>query len=153
VAPLDALEYTFDRANLVENYGQLRENVMQTKHYVLAVDDEYYVAGFAKWVLDRLGYEVRTARSAVEALAVFSEEKDKYSLLLVDVRMPDVSGVQLVEMVRTEKPELPILFMTVGDGSEIPEGYDCLQKPFTQLDLFAKVRKAIGDRCPVKATG
>jgi len=115
-------------------------------HTVLVVDDE---PSNVRILLNLLGdeYNVLTAFSAKEALRKL-EEHPKIDLLLLDVMMPEMSGIDLCRMVRETRSvlDLPILFATVKDSLHDIElcfragGNDFIAKPFDPKTLAARVR-------------
>jgi CheY-like chemotaxis protein len=118
---------------------------------VLIVDDEVEVARSIGRVLRRDGFDVRTARSGVEAL----EMLDGVDILLTDVRMPGMSGLELVAEVKRAHPAIRCCVMSGDAGAEgvaaaapMVEGY--LGKPFSHEKLLALVR---GARAPPPAAG
>ncbi|HEY2811870.1 MAG TPA: response regulator [Acidimicrobiales bacterium] len=116
---------------------------------VLVVDDEPDIRLIARVVLTSAGYEVVEAASADEALASLAERRP--DLLLLDVRMPGRDGWSVLEQVRTEQGDLPVVIFTadIRARRDAPkEGRDTdhiLLKPFGPDDLLAAVSGAIGD--------
>jgi CheY-like chemotaxis protein len=116
---------------------------------VLVVDDEPDIRLIARVVLTSAGHEVVEAASADEALALLAERRP--DLLLLDVRMPGRAGWSVLEQVRTEQGDLPVVIFTadVRARRDAPnEGRDTdhfLLKPFGPDDLLAAVSDAIGD--------
>jgi CheY-like chemotaxis protein len=116
---------------------------------VLVVDDEPDIRLIARVVLTSAGYEVVEAASADEALASLAERRP--DLLLLDVRMPGRDGWSVLEQVRTEQGDLPVVIFTadIRARSDAPkDGRDTghiLLKPFGPDDLLAAVSGAIGD--------
>jgi CheY-like chemotaxis protein len=103
---------------------------------VLVVDDEAAVLGLIKLTLERAGYNVIPAAGPQEALAVEGE----YDLAVVDVLMPGMNGVALVERIRQQRPSLKVLYVSgyIGNAT-IPEGEAFLGKPFRLEALQGKV--------------
>ncbi|MFB3921675.1 MAG: sigma-54-dependent transcriptional regulator [Terriglobia bacterium] len=106
---------------------------------VLIVDDEQSARAFCLDALIDLGFEAREAPSAALALAML--ESGKFDIVLADLRMPGMSGVELLQAVRQTYPEIDVVLMT-GYGT-IPSAvqamqqgaYDYLTKPLKQEDL------------------
>jgi two-component system, cell cycle sensor histidine kinase and response regulator CckA len=113
---------------------------------VLLVDDEDSVRKVARRVLERSGYNVFAAATAVEALALFEEHRDRIDLLLTDVIMPVMNGRELADALLLERPELPVLFMSGHSYDALdnrPLGtlpFTLLHKPFGPQDLNRAVR-------------
>ncbi len=116
---------------------------------VLVVEDEPAVRSLVRRVLERLGYQVVEARGAAEALAFLGDYEDRVHLLLTDLSMPGMSGLELATRVRAAMPSIRVL-LTSGysrEGSELWEGagaeLDFLEKPFGPAELAGAVRRAI----------
>lgn len=108
---------------------------------VVAVDDEETILELVVEVLADLGVQARATGSPQSALEIL-ENIQQVDLLITDVRMPGMSGVDLAEQARRLHPDLPVLFITgysvdFHEGSKSLEaGTALLTKPFT-LDLLA----------------
>lgn len=113
---------------------------------VLVVDDELMVRAFIGEMLRELGYEVCEASSAKAALEVLSRGLP-ISVMITDIRMPDVTGVELVAVVQKQRPDIHVVYMT-GYARETVEGSDhilahkVLVKPITFAQLEAAMRDA-----------
>jgi two-component system NtrC family response regulator len=116
-------------------------------HTVLIVDDEVKLLEVLSVALENMGHSVLTAESAEEALEIL-ETKDVH-LVLSDLRLPRLSGRDLLEKVKAAKPGLPVMVMTayasLKDAVEIiKEGaFDYTVKPFDLDDLVASVTSAL----------
>jgi DNA-binding NtrC family response regulator len=115
------------------------------KSHVLVVDDEELYRRSLERILRRVGHTVSEARDATEALNAVSEQS--FDLVLVDLRMPGLNGIELVRQIRDVNPDLPCIMVT-GFGS--PESsvdalragaFWYLEKPFDQsnLDVIRKL--------------
>jgi PAS domain S-box-containing protein len=113
---------------------------------VLAVDDDALVLMNTAAMLEDLGHKVLQAISGKKALEILQKEK-QVDLLIVDQAMPHMTGTQLIEAIRADRPDLPILLATgyaelpAGTGIGIPR----LSKPFGQqhlADAVAAVMRA-----------
>ena len=84
--------------------------MMTTPVRILVVDDEQHVRNsLATWFREE-GYEVSVAASGKEALATLAREAS--NILLVDIKMPDVDGIELQGRFREVKPDLIVIIMT-----------------------------------------
>ncbi len=119
---------------------------------VLIVDDEEPIRMLIREVLGAAGYEVDTAASGEEALTRL--EQDRYDLVVADVRMPGIDGVELYRLIGRRWPELQrrLIFIT-GDPESVRtvshlEDTDvpCLEKPFTVEQLRHAVRTLLDER-------
>ena len=104
---------------------------MATKR-ILVVDDDAYVRGATEEILIRRGYEVDTAPEAKAALQ--SLEEGEYDLLLSDIKMPNMSGLELLDRVKSKWPDMHVILMTAFGTVEdavvaMKKGaYDYIQK-------------------------
>lgn len=120
---------------------------MPPKDRVLIVDDESSITDTLEQVFAARGYDVTTAGSYAEACAALTA-KLPFSLALADLRLPDASGIQLIERVKAESPETEVILVT-GHGSldlaieAIKKGaYYYLEKPFTTDQVLTLAERA-----------
>ena len=117
----------------------------QASGTVLLVEDNAEVADVTTTLLSELGYGVVHAAGADAALAILKSRND-FSLVLSDVVMPgSITGVELAEKVRSEKPSLPILLMTgYAKASEgVGKRFPILRKPYQISALDRAIRQAL----------
>jgi two-component system cell cycle sensor histidine kinase/response regulator CckA len=119
---------------------------------ILVVDDVGVVRKAAFRLLSEAGYRVFEAGSASEAQEVLATSRQPIELVLVDVVMPDVGGVDLARLIHEEWPAVRILFMSaypaeilVREGLDHPNVF-FLAKPFTRSELMEKVVTALRTR-------
>ena len=105
---------------------------------ILVVEDNQDVGFFATHMLAQLGYRTRWVMDAQEALAVLAEQSQNFHVVLSDIVMPGMNGVQLGEEIRRVYPDLPVI-LTSGYSEVLastPEhGFEFLQKPYTLSSL------------------
>lgn len=117
---------------------------------ILLVDDESGVRTVAGRALSRAGHDVVLAGSGQEGLDLLEVEQP-IDLLITDLAMPGMNGLELAERVHERHPEMPVLYISgyadqvltsvrPADGS-----FDVLEKPFTPAALTARVAKALDD--------
>jgi diguanylate cyclase (GGDEF)-like protein len=117
---------------------------------MLAVDDNEIVRETVLNMVSALGFHVKAVSSGPEALDAL--EKDTYSFLLTDMRMPEMDGMELIRIARDLYPDLSIISMT-----GYSEGYryvdvinagasDFIKKPFDIEELEAKIRRILNER-------
>jgi DNA-binding NtrC family response regulator len=112
---------------------------------LLVVDDEGIVLESCRKVLEAEGYSVTLAKSADEALAVI--EKEDFSLLLMDLKMPLHDGIYLIKELKQRKKEIPIIVMSGYSTQETIAEADTmganlfLPKPFTPDELIEAIRE------------
>ncbi len=114
---------------------------------ILIVDDEALIRKSLRQVLSKRGYEVSVAASAAEARAAFSP--GEYALVLLDLRLPDGSGVELLQEFRAAQDDLLAIMMTAYGSVETAVeamrlgAYDYLNKPFKSHEIEVIVRLAL----------
>jgi FixJ family two-component response regulator len=111
----------------------------QAPSTIYIVDDDEAVRDSLRWLLEANGYAVRSFAGAEEFLTAY--DPDQVGVLIADVRMPGMSGLELQEALIARKAPLPIVFIT-GHGdvpmavSTMKKGaVDFLEKPFNEADL------------------
>jgi CheY-like chemotaxis protein len=112
---------------------------------VLIVEDEPHIRYLISSILKPLGYEVVEATNGLEALLLLAQTAD-IGLIISDVRMPELDGIDLTEEVKQVYPHVPVIIISAfsDDALEAVErGADYfIVKPFTRDQLLAIVRTA-----------
>jgi DNA-binding NtrC family response regulator len=120
---------------------------------LLVVDDEPQMLIAVNETLRRSGYSVTTAGSGMEAIRRLKEKY--YQLVITDMRMPELSGLDLLRKVKSMAPQTPVILLTaygtVGNAVDAMRdgAYDYLLKPFSSESLESVVRRAL-DSVPKK---
>ena len=110
---------------------------------VLLVEDNDQVRAFANDLLNDLGCSVTFARDAEEALVLL--EQNSIDIVLTDIVMPGLSGIELANVIRKQRPSLPIVLAT-GYSDELLSGhsdYPFITKPFTSAQLHQTITSAL----------
>lgn len=117
---------------------------------ILVVDDEQTVCNSIKKILSRKGYVVENSLNAEEAM--IKMKNTSYDLVITDMKMPKISGLELLEIVKDYYPELEVVLITgyasVDTAIEAIKlgASDYLPKPFTPDELLEVAEKAIKKR-------
>lgn len=117
---------------------------------ILILDDEESILDIMVQLLAPQGYECHTEKSPLRAVERISHED--FALLLTDVRMPEMNGIEVVRQARAQSPELSIIVVTaLMDVSNAIEAIragadDYILKPFNLRDITAAVTAALGKR-------
>lgn len=120
---------------------------------VLVVDDEADVCELARDCLVAAGYRVLEARDGEEALRIAEGHPEPIHLLLTDVMMPRLNGVELAGRLTRQRPDMKVLYMSgfavVGaqteqlSGPGLQPGDPILPKPFSTEALIRKIREVL----------
>ena len=112
------------------------EELLLGSETVLFVDDEKSIVKVVRKVLERLGYQVKTALTPQDALAQFSADPKHFDLVITDMTMPKMTGVMLSEKILAIRPDIPVIICT-GHSALIDE------ERAKQLGIAAYVMKPI----------
>ncbi len=122
---------------------------------LLVVDDEPHIGLLLQLQMESRGYELRLARSLFEARAVLLSDADRPDAILLDLHLPDGSGVDLLRELRSRPTTgtLPIIILTAeGEERVLQEarslGAATVTKPFSPSKLAAQVAALLGDAPP-----
>jgi len=117
---------------------------------VLVVDDDPFVRRSLGRLLEQQGYETACASDAADASRLLEEQA--FDLALCDVRLPGESGLELVERVAADHPEVAVIMVSGLDDQQVAETalelgvYDYVLKPFRANDVFVAVANALRRR-------
>ncbi len=117
---------------------------------ILFVDDETHIVSAAEDTLNDYGYKVIASNDPVKALDLFTQQREAISLVITDIVMPQLDGIELIRRIRSIEPEVKIIAISgytkhVEDkkGVENKEGVSFLQKPFEARDLLVAIRRSL----------
>ena len=114
---------------------------------ILVVDDEPGIREFLQIMLEREGYEVSSAENGTEAISRF--KKKKYDVVIADIKMPKVSGLEVLSSVKEISPETKVIMITAHASFEsaveaMNQGaYDYITKPFNVDEIKVTVSNAL----------
>ncbi|HEX3886844.1 MAG TPA: response regulator [Phenylobacterium sp.] len=113
---------------------------------ILLAEDDDSLRGFLARALERAGYEVTACADGEEAVAVLDQDWD---LLLTDIVMPGMDGIEVARQAAALHPELRIMFITgfaavaLAAGSQAPAGAKVLSKPIHLREIVSEVERMI----------
>ncbi len=119
---------------------------MNDKLRIMVVDDEAIVGKRLKPSLEREGYEVETFGDGTSALERMAQKE--FDIIVTDVRMDDVDGMQILEHVRAHSPRSKVIIITgyatveLAREALVKGAFDFIAKPFKPGDLRAIIEKA-----------
>jgi signal transduction histidine kinase/ActR/RegA family two-component response regulator len=118
---------------------------------VLIVDDEMLVGRAIEHMLLRMGLSATSVQRGAQAIDLFEREAGRFDLLLCDVMIPDLPGLEIARRLRQKDPSLPVLFVSgfatpaARAVSELSSAF-LLAKPFSQEELSRKLEQVLGPR-------
>jgi DNA-binding NtrC family response regulator len=116
-------------------------------HRVLIIDDERPVLMTLEALLKRHGYQVETAPTAAQGIKVLKSKSP--TLVLLDLQLPDADGLEMLDRIKTELPEVQVIILTAHDSlhnaiESIKRGaYHFISKPYAPEELLSLVEKAL----------
>src|SRR5246127_5418310 len=116
-------------------------------HRVLIIDDERPVLMTLEALLKRHGYQVEPAPAAAQGLKVLKSKSP--TLVLLDLRLPDADGLEMLDRIKTELPKVQVIILTAHDSlhnaiESIKRGaYHFISKPYAPEELLSLVEKAL----------
>jgi putative nucleotidyltransferase with HDIG domain len=117
------------------------------KEKVLVIDDEELILQLSKDILANNNYEVITISDGNEGMGLL--EREKFDLLLIDIRMPGVNGLDVIRHVRANDKEIPVIIITAYGTLDIAMNalrlgaHGFILKPFTPAELRSAVAEAL----------
>lgn len=117
------------------------------RYRLLVVDDEAIVVSLVRDALEDEDYDIVTAMTGTDALSLV--EQQSFDLLITDIRMPGMNGIDLVKAARDKQPELGVIFMTgyanLNSAKDaIKQGaFDYIMKPFELTEIRQAVRNGL----------
>ena len=116
-------------------------------HRVLIIDDERPILMTLEALLQRHGYQVDTAPNASQGLKLLKTKS--HALVLLDLQLPDGDGLETLDRIKTELPDLPVIILTAHDSlhnaiESMKRGaYHFISKPYATEELLSLIEKAL----------
>lgn len=125
--------------------------LLTTERRIMVIDDEYDIVYILRKQLEKWGYEVDTFTNPLYALGVFKANPDRYSVIMTDIRMPEINGISLAQLLLRVKPDAKIIIMTAFEiyaqdlkiGLPKIKNDQILKKPLTANVTCAAVKKQL----------
>ena len=114
---------------------------------ILLIDDDHSLRRVTEYNLGESGFEVKSAASGRQGLEIFSS--DPVDLVVTDVKLGDMSGLDVLEAVKTQAPDIPVIVMTAFGSIEMAVAamnkgaFNFITKPFERDTLIQSCRKAL----------
>ncbi len=126
------------------------EGIDNSKYKILVTEDEESVREIISWCLKENGYSVVTAENGKVALEKF--KKDTFHLILSDIKMPQMTGIELLKEIKRIDSDMPVIMVTAVSDVNIAldalknGAYDYVTKPFNLEELIIAVKRALEKR-------
>ncbi|MCP4725335.1 MAG: response regulator [bacterium] len=130
-----------------KEHHEAEKELTAGKGVVFVVDDEEYIRSFTDKALQYIGFNVMTADDSFEALSIYRKKHAEIDLILLDLKMPNVSGYEIFKKLIKINPDAKIVLMSGYSESEgaselIGEGaLEFIQKPFKMVELSNTISK------------
>jgi nitrogen-specific signal transduction histidine kinase/CheY-like chemotaxis protein len=121
----------------------------QGSERILLVDDETVIVKVVKRMLEGLGYHVQAEVSSRKAFNLFVKNPDRFDLVITDMTMPEMTGVELAEKLISARPDIPIILCSGYSETINPQKLEAagirefLMKPLSRSELSLLVRKVL----------
>jgi DNA-binding NtrC family response regulator len=121
--------------------------VKTEKHRILIIDDERPILMTLEALLQRHGYQVDTAATAAQGLKLLNSKSP--ALVLLDLHLPDAQGLETLDRIKTELPDMQVIILTAHDSlhnaiESIKRGaYHFISKPYAPEELLSLIEKAL----------
>ena len=128
------------------------ESLPRGTERILYIDDEPALANLAEKMLSKLGYDVTTLTSSLEALNIFKSRADKFDLVITDMTMPGMTGDTLAQKLMEIRPDIPVILCTgysehvSGEGAKKIGIRKFVMKPLEMKVLAKAIRKVLDDK-------
>ena len=126
------------------------EELLNEKILILVVDDQFADRETLKTILEDKGYRVATANDGAEAIEMVKSRH--YDIIFLDVRLPDMNGVETFEQVKKIDPGATVIMMTGYSEEDLVKktinsgAYTCLHKPFDMEKVITLVEAVVENR-------
>ena len=118
--------------------------------YILVIDDEEMLRDVLKEVLSMVGLSAMFAGSGAEGLELFRQNRDRINLVLLDVLMPEMGGVETYKAIYEIDDRMKFLFMSGFPDNEalaireLTGDFAFIKKPFSVQEIISTIKKMIG---------
>ena len=123
------------------------ENTKNEDRLILVIDDEDMLREVLKEVLEMVGLSALFAGSGMEGIQLFKENRDRIHLVLLDVLMPEMSGIETHNEIKSIDPDMKFIFMSGFPDKdalslrELAGDYAFVKKPFSVKEIIALIKQ------------
>ncbi len=118
-----------------------------TKKTILLADDDDNLRRVLEFQLDEAGYQIKAAKDGAEALEIFNN--NDFDCVITDLRMPKLSGLELIEKIKVADSEIPVIVITAFGEVETAVtamkagAFDYINKPFNRDEILLTIERAV----------
>ncbi|MCG8618097.1 MAG: cache domain-containing protein, partial [Desulfobacterales bacterium] len=138
--------------------ASIKEIATENGEHILLVDDDRAVLKMENEILTRLGYRVTAESSSLRALELFKTDSGNYDLVVSDMTMPELTGLQLAREIKQVSPDIPFIICTGFNDQVSAETVDALdiqgfiQKPVLKSEMSRVIHRSLHGRDQVDDT-
>ncbi len=116
---------------------------------ILIVEDDDAMRELLRTLLHSEGHEVISAQDGIEAVQQYKTHGEKIQLVITDIEMPNLKGIEAYRQIKTMDPEAKVIFVSGALNTRLQEQLQSegvqgfFQKPFVPADILAKVREML----------
>ena len=128
---------------------EINDVIIGGEESILVVDDEDIIVEMLSTMLKRMGYQVTSTTSSIDALAIFRKQPENFDLIITDQTMPEMTGADLALSVLQIRPDMPVILCTgysrlVSEEQAKSTGIQGFaEKPLTKNELANIIRKTL----------
>jgi CheY-like chemotaxis protein len=136
---------------VVDETPSIQSEVLSGTETVLVVEDEPPLRRLISVSLEKRGYTVLAAEDGTEAIRILENNRSEIDLVVSDIMMPKLNGLELRKKAILLRPEMRFLFIsgyaedTIGRTAHLPQDAGYLEKPFLTIELARKVRTLLNE--------
>jgi len=136
-------------SEIISKPDEYEDHIEEIGATILLADDEDMVRKTTERFLTNAGYTVLTASDGAEAVRLFEENASSIDLAIIDMIMPELGGIEVIERIRMIEPGINVIVCTGYGGASQPEklaekhGFTLVAKPFRFKELLSTVRRAL----------
>jgi DNA-binding NtrC family response regulator len=125
------------------------ENNRTDENLILVIDDEDMLRDVLKELLDMVGLSAFFASSGPEGIEIFKSHRDRIRLILIDVLMPEMSGIETYKEIISVEPDMKFIFMSGFPDKdalaiqELPGDIAFIKKPFSVQQIINQIKQML----------
>lgn len=130
-----------------EALNERQEEIAHGNEHILIIDDDPIIAGLVKTMVEQFGYSAESFFNSVDALETLKQKAMDYDLVISDLTMPNMTGLELAAAVKAERQDLPFIIMSGYSSRLDPEKNENIRavvlKPIEMKELSQAIKTAL----------